>query len=89
MVFGFPLLASVGASQVIQIVASVSGTAGNIANNAIAYALLPQLVVFEVLGVLVGVKIVHAVNPARVRQAVAWLCLVLGIAMAIRELVAT
>lgn len=86
MVFGFPLLSSVGASQVIQIVASVSGTAGNIANDTIDYGMLPALVAFEVLGVLVGVKIVHAVNPALVRRAVAWLCLVLGIAMAVREL---
>jgi uncharacterized protein len=75
---GFPPLLSVGASQVLQIVAAASGTAGNLIYGTIDFAMVGLIVVFEVGGVLLGARIVHAVDVGHVRRLVAWLCIVIG-----------
>ncbi len=81
IVFGFPPLLTIGASQVIQILASASGTLGNLKYGAVDFSVVGLIVVFEVVGVLLGAKIVHAVNEAVVRRFVAWLCVVVGLSM--------
>jgi len=86
IVFGFPPLQTIGASQVLQILASVSGTAGNLKYGAIDFPLVGIIVLFEIAGVFLGARIVHAVNEVLVRRFVAWLCVVVGGGMLARAL---
>jgi uncharacterized membrane protein YfcA len=78
LLLGFPTLASVGASQVIQIIAALSGTAANVSFGSIDFRLAGAVVVMEVAGMLAGVKLAHVVNQALLRSAVGIVCVVVG-----------
>ena len=82
---GFPALTSIGTSQVIQIVAAVSGTFGNLAYGTIDFSVAATVTVLEILGVLLGARIVHAVNADLLRKFVAVLCIAVGLALIGRE----
>lgn len=84
---GFPTLASIGASQVIQIVAAVSGTVGHLQYGSIDFKVAGTVTLVELAGVWLGVRTAHAVNPTVLRNFVAILCLVVGGALIVRELV--
>ena len=84
LLFGFSPLSAIGASQVIQILASVSGTLGNLQFGTIDFRLAAVVAVVEVIGVVIGVRIVHAVNAQVLRKAVAILCLLVGAGLALR-----
>lgn len=86
VLFGFPALTSIGTSQVIQIVAAVSGTLGNLKYGSIDFGIAATVTLLEIAGVLLGVRIVHAVNANLLRKFVAVLCVVVGIALIAREL---
>jgi len=86
VLFGIPALASIGASQVIQIVAAMSGTLGNLQYGSIDFGIAATVTLFEVAGVMAGVRMAHAVDPALLRKSVAVLCLVVGTALIVREL---
>jgi uncharacterized membrane protein YfcA len=86
LLFGFPPLAAIGASQVIQILAAVSGTAGNLEYGSIDFRLAAAVAVLEIAGVALGVKIIHAMRAGSVRSIVGALCIMVGIGMAIRAL---
>ena len=86
IVFGFPPLQTIGASQVIQILAASSGTVGHLRYGNVDFVVLGIIVLFEVAGVFLGAKIVHTVNEGLVRRFVAWLCVVVGGGMMIKEL---
>lgn len=81
IMFGFPPLQTIGAGQVIQILAAVSGTLGNLKYGSIDFKIIGFITLFEIIGVVIGVKIVHVVNQFFVRRFVAWLCVVVGIWM--------
>lgn len=82
---GFAALTSIGTSQVIQIVAAVSGTLGNLRYGTIDFGIALVLTVLEMAGVLLGARIVHAINAEILRKLVAVLCIVVGAALAGRE----
>jgi uncharacterized membrane protein YfcA len=84
LLFGFSPLSAIGASQVIQILASLSGTVGNLQFGTIDFKLAAIVAAVEVLGVVIGVRIVHAVNAQILRKAVAILCLLVGAGLALR-----
>ena len=86
VLFGFPALVSIGASQVIQIVAAISGTFGNLNFGSIDFAIAAAVTLLEIAGVMVGVRVAHAVHPVLLRKLVAVLCLVVGMALIVREL---
>jgi uncharacterized membrane protein YfcA len=79
VLFGFPALASIGASQVIQIIAAISGTLANLKYGAINFALVVPVTVAEVVGVVVGAALAHAVNQLVLRRFVGLLCLPVGV----------
>lgn len=79
VLFGFPALASIGAGQVIQIVAALSGTLGNLAFGGIDFTLALPIAAAEVAGVVVGAAIGHAVNQIVLRRFVGMLCLPVGL----------
>ena len=83
---GFPALSSIGTSQVIQIVAAVSGTLGNLKYGTIDFGIAGTVTLLEIAGVLLGARIVHAVNANLLRKFVAALCIVVGLALIAREL---
>ncbi len=78
VMLGFPPLATVGASQVVQILAAASGSAGHLVHGAIDFKLAAMLVVFEVVGVYIGVHLAHAVNARTLRRGVGVLCIAVG-----------
>ena len=83
---GFPALSAIGASQVIQIVASVSGSAAHLSHGIVDLWLAAQLTVFEVLGVGIGVRLAHAVNARSLRRGVGLLGVAVGTGLLIRLL---
>ena len=81
---GFPALSAIGASQVIQIVASVSGSAAHLAHGNVDLRLAALLTLFEVLGVAVGVRLAHAVDARWLRRGVGLLCVAVGAGLLLR-----
>lgn len=79
VLFGFPALASIGTSQVIQIIAATSGTFGNLHYGHIDFRIAATVTLLEIAGVFIGVRIVHAVNADILRRFVAILCIGVGI----------
>lgn len=75
---GFAPLASIGASQVIQVIAAASGTLAHLQFGAIDFSLALPVAVLEVAGVFAGVRFAHAVNQRILRRCVGVLCLVVG-----------
>lgn len=89
VLFGVPSLAAVGASQVVQIVAALSGSAGFIAQDRIRWSVAAALLVFELAGVVLGVVIAHRVPAAVLRGAVGVLCVAVGSVLLWRGLAGT
>jgi uncharacterized membrane protein YfcA len=83
---GFVPLAAVGTSQVLQIVAAAFGTAGNLAYGAIDFGMAAWITLFELAGVVVGVRLAHAVSVGTLRRLAAGLCIVVGALMLWRNL---
>ncbi len=82
----FSPLIAIGASQVIQIIAAVSGTIGNLQYGSIDFRVAALVTVFEVLGVQLGVRIVHSVNARSLRRFVGALCILVGTGLTVRVL---
>ncbi|MBI4203507.1 MAG: sulfite exporter TauE/SafE family protein [Betaproteobacteria bacterium] len=78
VLFGFPALTSIGASQVIQIIAAVSGSLGNFQFGTINFGIAAIVTLLEIAGVFAGARIVHAVSAALLRRFVALLCIAVG-----------
>ena len=81
---GFPALSAIGASQVIQIVASVSGSAAHLAHGIVDLRLAALLTGFEVLGVVIGVRLAHAIDARLLRRGVGLLCVAVGAGLLVR-----
>ena len=86
VLFGFPALASIGASQVIQIIAAVSGTLGNLSFGSINFRLAVPVTVTEIGGVVVGAWFAHAVGQIMLRRFVGVLCVLVGLFLIARAL---
>lgn len=78
MLLGFAPLATIGASQAVQVLAAFSGTLANLRYGSIDFGLVAFVTLAEVIGVVAGVRIVHALNVKVVRRFVALLCIVAG-----------
>lgn len=86
LVLGFAPLAAIGVSQVLQIMSAASGTWANLAFGAIEFRIASWVTVLELAGVWIGAWAAHVVSVRRLRQAAAWLCVVVGSAMFLRGL---
>jgi uncharacterized membrane protein YfcA len=86
VLFGFPALASIGASQVIQIIAAASGTLGNLQFGVIDFALALPVTACEVVGVFAGAALAHSVNQLVLRRLVGILCIPIGVFLIARAL---
>jgi uncharacterized membrane protein YfcA len=81
---GFAPLATIGVGQVVQVMAAVSGSVANARYGTIDYGLAVPLVVAQLVGVPLGVRLVHAVDARVLRLAMAWLCIAVGGWLAVR-----
>ncbi len=86
VLFGFAALTAIGTSQVLQIVAAIAGTLGNLRYGAIDFGVAATVTLLEIAGVLLGARIVHAVNANALRKFVALLCVVVGAGLLAREM---
>lgn len=84
VILGFAPLAAVGASQVLQIIASVSGSLAAVADGRIDFALAAWVTGFELVGVAAGVRLAHSVSPKTLRRIAGALCVVVGAFMLAR-----
>ena len=84
VIAGFPPLASVGASQVLQIIASLSGSIAALQDGRIDFALAAWVTGFELAGVAAGVRLAHAVSANALRRIAAMLCVAVGVFMLVR-----
>ena len=86
LVLGFVPLAAIGTSQVLQIVSALFGTIGNLHYGSIDFPLAGWLVLFELVGTLVGSRAAHAASVTMLRRTAAGLCVTTGVLMLARSL---
>lgn len=86
LVLGFMPLTAIGASQVLQIVAALFGTVGNLQYGSIDFRLAGWLILFELVGTLAGARVAHAASATLLRRLAAGLCVATGIIMLARSL---
>ena len=85
MSLGFVPLASIGASQVLQIVVAVAGTAGNLKYGAVDFATAAWVAPLCLAGVALGTRAAHAVSVTVLRRTAASLCVLTGVFMFVRS----
>jgi uncharacterized membrane protein YfcA len=86
VILGFGPLAAIGVSQVLQIVAALSGSAASFQDGRIDFALAAWVAVFELAGVAAGVRLAHSVSAIVLRRLAAALCVAVGAFMLVRAL---
>jgi uncharacterized membrane protein YfcA len=86
LALGFAPLATIGASQVLQIVAALFGTLGNLQFGAVDFFVAAWITLFELMGVLLGARAAHAASVTVLRRTAAGLCVLTGLLMLARSL---
>jgi uncharacterized membrane protein YfcA len=86
LVLGFAPLAVIGASQVLQIVAALSGTLAHLQYGSIDFLIAGWISLFELAGVAAGVLAAHVLSVTTLRRAAAALCVLTGAVMLARAL---
>ena len=75
-----PLL-TIGVSQVLQIISAGSGSVANSINDVIRFEWAIYILVFELIGIYIGVQIAHRVSLDKLRKIAAFLCIAVGLFM--------
>jgi hypothetical protein len=83
---GFVPLASIGTSQVLQIVVALSGTLGNLQFGSVDFRTAAWVSAFSLAGVALGARAAHAVGATVLRRTAAGLCITVGLFMLARWL---
>lgn len=71
-------LTAVATSQVLQIVAATSGSLENYRNGFIDFQVALVVAVFELLGVIAGVRLAHVASALSLRRLAGALCIITG-----------
>jgi len=71
-------LAAVATSQVLQIIAAISGSIGNLQHDFIDFRTAALVTVFELAGVILGVKLAHVASALALRRLAGALCVATG-----------
>ncbi len=79
-------LTAVATSQVLQIVAATSGSLENLRHGFIEFRIAFLVTLFELAGVLVGVRLAHAASARALRRLAGVLCIVSGGFLLLRSL---
>lgn len=83
---GFPLLASIGAGQVLQLIGALSGSAANLQLGTIDFGLAAFICVFEIGGVILGVYVISRMDARLIKKCVGAMCCLAGCAFMMRTL---
>lgn len=86
VVAGFNPLTAVGTSQVLQIFSASAGSLANVHYGDIQWSLVAWITLAELLGVVLGVKLAHAVPAQALRWGTGTICLVVGAGILIQRL---
>lgn len=82
---GFNTLLSIGTSQVLQVFSAASGSAANLRYGDIQWSLVTWVTASELVGVVAGAKLAHAVGANRLRVSTGLVCLLVGIGLLIQH----
>ena len=77
-------LAAVGIGQVLQVVAATAGSVGNLERDLIDWRLAVWIAGFQLVGVIFGVRLAHAVNEKWIKMLAGALCVLAGGMLALR-----
>lgn len=86
LAFKFSPLLTIGIAQVIQVIASASGSVANVMNNVVDFKIVAFILPFELIGIWIGVIIAHRVRVGRLKKVAAWLCILVGVYMTVNSL---
>jgi len=81
---GYAPIAAVGASQLLQVVTAVSGSAANFQSDLIHLPIAVWVTLFEVMGIALGTHFAHRAKEAALRRLAGALCIFVGLYMAAR-----
>ena len=84
VLLGFSPLAAIGVSQVLQIVAAVSGSLSSVQDGRIHFGIAAWVTAFELAGVVAGAWLAHSVSGVALRRVAAGLCIAVALLMGIR-----
>jgi len=79
-------LTAVATSQVLQIIAATSGSIGNLQHDFIDFRAAAIVTVFELLGVVIGVRLAHVASALALRRLAGVLCVLSGGILLVRSL---
>jgi len=78
VILGYVPLTAVATSQVLQIIAAISGSLGNLRHGTIDFTIAVVATVFELLGLIAGVRLAHVASPIVLRRLAGTLCILSG-----------
>lgn len=84
VLLGWSPLAAISVSQVVQIVAALSGSLSSFQDGRIDFGVAAWVTVFELAGVVGGAWLAHSVDGLVLRRIAAWLCIFVALLMAVR-----
>lgn len=85
VITGFPALAAVGTGQVLQIWSAGAGSLAHAGGESIRWGFVPGIVAAELLGVVAGAWLAHAVSALFLRRLAGAACLGVGLWMLVRH----
>ena len=85
VILGYVPLTAVATGQVLQIIAAVSGSVENVRHGTIDLRVATVVTVFELLGVIAGVRLAHIASPLLLRRLAGSLCVLTGAVLLIRS----
>ena len=86
VILGYVPLTAIATSQVLQIIAAVSGSLENLRHGTIDLQIAAIVTVFELAGVLAGVRLAHVASPVVLRRLAGSLCVLTGGLLLMRSL---
>ena len=78
VILGYVPLTAVATSQVLQIVAATSGSIVNLRQSFIDFRIASLVTIFELLGVIAGVRLAHVASALVLRRLAGALCVATG-----------
>jgi uncharacterized membrane protein YfcA len=78
VILGYVPLTAVATSQVLQIIAAISGSLGYLRHGFIDFTIATLATVFELLGLIAGVRLAHVASALALRRLAGTLCIVSG-----------
>jgi len=85
VILGYVPLSAVATSQVLQIVAATSGSLETIRHGFVHWQTAALITVFELAGVILGVRLAHVASAAFLRRLAGALCVVTGALLLVRS----